>query len=221
MAPIYKGFSRKQKSSKSISISFGILISLLLFIAIPLTQIFTKYEPSNNHIDGVEFAPPPPPPMEEEEPPPPPPEEEPPMPDFEPPPPPISLEQLEIALEAGTGEAVSGDFALPNLTIRKEELGGLEIFDINDLDQKPKTVKQVPPIYPISAKRRGLSGWASAEFIIDTRGNVVNVKITRSSDPVFDDPTIKALRQWKFTPGRKNGKVVTTRANSKIPYIME
>lgn len=221
MVPIFKDFSRKHKSSKIISLSLGIAVSLLLFIAIPLTQIFTNYERSNNEIDLIEFAPPPPPPPLEEPPPPPPPEEEKPPEEFEPPQPPISLEQLEIALEAGTGEAVGGDFAMPNLTIKKDELGGLEIFDINDLDTRPKTVKQVAPTYPISAKRRGLSGWADAQFIIDKRGNVVNVKIKGSSDLIFEKPTLDAVRQWKFTPGQKNGKVVTTRAETRIPYIIE
>ncbi|MGJ8640222.1 MAG: energy transducer TonB [Opitutaceae bacterium] len=221
MAPIRKGFSSNKKSSKVLVVTLGIGVSAILFVAIPLTQIFTEYDRSNNEIDSIEYAPPPPPPVEEEPPPPPPPEEEPPPPEFEPPPPPISLEQLEIALEAGTGEAVSGDFAMPNLTIQKDELGGLDIFDINDLDKQPKTVKQIPPIYPISAKRRGLSGVVSAEFIIDERGNVVSVKITRSTDPVFEGPTIDALRQWKFTPGEKNGKIVQTRARTKLPYNIQ
>ncbi|HAV13448.1 MAG TPA: hypothetical protein DCX06_08180 [Opitutae bacterium] len=220
MAPVYKGFSNR-KTSKTVGITLGVSVSAILFIAIPLTQIFTQYERSNNDIDAIEFATPPPPPMEEEPPPPPPPEEEPPPPEFEPPPPPISLEQLEIALEAGTGDAVSGDFAMPSLKIDKDELGGLDIFDINDLDKKPGTQKQVAPIYPIDATRQGLSGWVRAEFIIDKRGNVVNVKIIRSSNAIFEKPTINALRQFKFSPGEKGGKVVTTRARIEIPFTIE
>ncbi|MGJ8654774.1 MAG: energy transducer TonB [Opitutaceae bacterium] len=219
MAPVYK--SSNMNRSRSVGVILGIVVSGLIFLAIPLTQIFTEYKKSNNEIDAISLAPPPPPIMEEEPPEPPPEEEPPPPPEFQPPPPPISLEQLNVALEAGTGDSMGGDFAMPNLTVNKDELGGLDIFDINDLDQKPRSTKQIAPVYPISARRRGLSGWVNAQFIIDQRGNVVDVKITRSSDPVFEQPSITALRQWKFTPGEKNGKAVTTRAETKIPYNIE
>lgn len=219
MAPVYK--SSNMNRSRSVGVTLGIVVSGMIFLAIPLTQIFTEYKKSNNEIDAISLAPPPPPIMEEEPPEPPPEEEPPPPPEFEPPPPPISLEQLNVALEAGTGDSMGGDFAMPNLAINKDELGGLDIFDINDLDKKPRSTKQIAPVYPISATRRGLSGWANAQFIIDKRGNVVNVKITRCSDPVFEEPTIKAIRQWKFTPGEKDGKIVTTRAETKIPYTIE
>ncbi len=199
----------------------GVIVSGLIFLAIPLTQMFTEYSRGNEEILAIDVAPPPPPPPLEEPPPPPPPEEEPPPPDFEPPPPPISLEQVEIALEAGTGESVAGDFAMPNLTIKKEELGGLEIFDINDLDKKPTTVKQVAPLFPVEARRRGQSGYAVAQFIIDKRGSVLNVKIMSSSDPIFEKPTIEAIRQWRFTPGEKGGRVVTTRAETRVPYQIQ
>ena len=96
MAPVYK--SPKSKSAPVFGVTLGIAISCLIFLAIPLTQIFTEYSKSLEAIQAIEVAPPPPPSMEEEPPPPPPPEEEPPLPEFEPPPPPISLEQLELAL---------------------------------------------------------------------------------------------------------------------------
>lgn len=219
MSSVYK--SSNPNRSLAVGVTLGIAVSGLIFLAIPLTQIFTEYTKETTDIQAIDLAPPPPPPPLDEPPPPPEPEEPPPPPDFEPPPPPISLEQLEIALEAGTGEAVGGDFAMPNLTINKDELGGLDIFDINDLDKKPRSVKQIAPIYPMDATRRGLSGYVNVQFIIDQRGNVVNVKVTSSSDKIFEKPTIDSLRQWKFTPGEKGGRVVTTRAETRIPFEIQ
>ena len=40
----------------------GIGVSGLLFLAIPLTQIFTTYQKSPEEIEALEIAPPPPPP---------------------------------------------------------------------------------------------------------------------------------------------------------------
>lgn len=206
------------KRARPIGVVVGIIVSGLLFLAIPLTQMFTEYTKTSEEIMSLDLAPPPPPPLQDEPPPPPEPEQEKAPPEIERPPPNISLEELEIALEPGTGVAMEGDFALPSLTINSDELGGLDIFDINDLDKKPRSVKQVPPVIPMDVTRRGLSGYAQALYVIDQRGNVISVTITSSSDPIFEKPTIDAIRQWKFTPGEKGGKPVVSRAETRIPY---
>ena len=212
---------RNEKSSRAIGVVIGIIVSGLLFLAIPLSQMFTEHDKSPEEIMSIDVAPPPPPPPPEDPPEPPPPEEEPSPPEMETPPPNLSLDQLEVALNPGTGVALSGDFALPSLNVDSNKLGGLEIFNINDVDKKPRSVKQVPPVYPMDANRRGLSGYAHAFFVIDKKGNVVDVKITNASDPIFKKPTIDAIRKWKFTPGEKGGKPVMTRAEIRIPYQIQ
>jgi len=219
MPQVYK--RSQQKGSRPLGLIGGIVVSALLFLAIPLTQIFTEYDKVNNEIMPIEVAPPPPPPPPEEPPPPLEPEEEPPPPEFEPPPPPITLEQLEVALEAGLGEGIGGDFVMPNLEIKGEDLGSLDIFDISDLDQKPTVVRQIAPMYPPNARQQGLSGYVRVSFVIDQNGAVISVRVISSSDSIFESPTIDAIRQWRFTPGEKNGRVVTTRAETRVPYTIQ
>lgn len=196
----------------------GIIVSLLIFLAIPLTQIFTEYEKAPEEIEALEMAPPPPPPPPEDPPPPPEPEEEEPPPELDTPPPPLTLDMLDLALEPGTGNSLAGDFALPTFDVGQKDLGSLDIFDINAVDTKPQPRKQASPNYPIAAKRQKLEGYAMAEFIIDENGNVINVVIKQSSNPIFEKPTIDAIRRWKFTPGEKDGRKVKTRTRVKIPY---
>ena len=219
MAPVYQPPSGDSNQTRSIII--GTCVCILLFLAIPLTQIFTQYEKAPESIDTLEIAPPPPPPPPEEPPPPPEPEEDEPPPELDAPPPPITLEQLDMALNPGTGGSLSGDFAMPSFNAKKEDLGTLDIFDIGDLDNKPRPRKQSPPKYPSTAKRRGQEGFVVAEFIIDEFGNVVNVVAKQSSDPVFEAPTIDAIRGWKFTAGEKDGRKVKTRTRVRIPYTLD
>ncbi|MEM1222624.1 MAG: energy transducer TonB [Verrucomicrobiota bacterium] len=196
----------------------GIAASGLLFLAIPLTQIFKEFTPPEDEIFDANWAPPPPPPLEEDPPEPPEPEEEPPPPELVETPPPLTLEQLDLALNPGKGGSLTGDFALPTFDLAAQDLGGLEIFDIGDLETKPQPRKQGAPRYPATAKRKGLQGFALAEFIIDENGNVIDVEIKQSSDPIFEKPTVEAIRDWKFTPGEKDGRAVKTRTRVKIPY---
>ena len=219
MTSVYRPPTGKRTFSAGTVI--GVIVSGLLFLAIPLTQIFTEYEKAPKEIESLDMAPPPPPPPVDEPPPPPEPEEEEPPPELDTPPPPISLEQLELALNPGTGGNLAGDFALPSFDVNQKELGGLDIFDIGDLDKKPEPKRQGAPRYPAGARREGLEGFAVAEFIVDEFGNVSSVEIKQSSNPVFDQPTIEAISRWTFTPGEKDGRVVRTRTRVKIPYRIE
>lgn len=219
MSSVYK--PPKGKGTLTAGTLLGIIVSLLIFLAIPLTQIFTEYEKLPEEIDALEMAPPPPPPPPEEPPPPPEPEEEEPPPEMDTPPPPLSLDMLDMALEPGTGSSLAGDFALPTFDVSQKDLGGLDIFDIGAVDTKPQPRKQGSPRYPSTAKNRKLEGFVLAEFIVDENGNVINVEIKQSSDPIFDKPTIDAIRRWKFSPGEKDGRKVKTRTRVKIPYTLK
>ena len=66
-----KPFKKPKELKNSYSgLLIGLAFSFLLFLAIPLTQIFTNYEKSPESIDSLEIAPPPPPPPPEDPPPP-------------------------------------------------------------------------------------------------------------------------------------------------------
>ncbi|MGJ8638843.1 MAG: energy transducer TonB [Opitutaceae bacterium] len=219
MSSIYK--PPQGKGTLATGTIIGIAVSGMLFLAIPLTQILTNPVAPKTEIDQIDRAPPAPPPPPEEPPPPPEPEQEEPPPELDTPPPPISLEQLEMSLNPGTGNSIGGDFALPTFDVGSKDLGGLEIFDIGDLEDKPQPRKQNPPRYPREATRKGIEGFATAEFIIDENGNVSSIEIKQSSNPVFDKPTIDAIRGWKFTPGQKDGRAVKTRTRVKLPYTLK
>ena len=64
-----KPFRKPKASHKSYSsIVIGFAFTLFLFLAIPLTQIFTNYEKNAEALDILEIAPDPPPPYIEEQP---------------------------------------------------------------------------------------------------------------------------------------------------------
>lgn len=196
----------------------GVGVASLLFLAIPLTQLFTEYKKAPEEINSIDVAPPAPPPPIEEPPPPPEPEQEEPPPELDTPPPPVSLEALEMSLNPGTGGSLSGDFTLPGFNVNQKSLGSLDIFDIGDVDEKPQAQKQAQPTYPSAARRAGKEGFVVAEFIIDVTGATTDIQIQQSSDPIFNQPTIEAIRKWRFTPGKKGNRTVKTRTRVKLPF---
>lgn len=213
MAKIYNP-PKHRTGMRATGTLIGIGVSALLFLAIPLTQIFTEYEKTSEEIDALEIATPPPPPPPEEPPPPPEPEKEEPPPELETPPPPISLEQLDMALNPGTGGSLAGDFALPSFDVSGQDLGGVEIFDIMDADKKPIPTKQVEP------RTRGQKGTVVLRFTVDQYGNVQNIRVHQSTNPKLNQPCIDAVRRWEFTPGEKDGRKIITN-NVQLPINFE
>lgn len=216
MSKIYNAPKHRPAMRVSATV-LGVGVSGLLFLAIPLTQIFNTYEKTPDEIMRTDAAPPPPPPPPEEPPPPPEPEKEEPPPELDTPPPPISLEQLDMALNPGTGN-MAGDFALPTFDVSGSDLGGLEIFELGDVDSPPTPRTRIEFSYPSSAKRKGITGTVRVEYIVNEEGRVEDIKITESPDRILSDATSDVLRRARFDPATKGGRPVKVRMRASIPY---
>ena len=96
-----------------------------------------------------------------------------------------------------------------------------DLFDINNLDQRPVARIQNPPQYPYEMSRAGISGEVAVEFIISSNGDVVDTRVMRSSHREFEVPAMMAVSKWKFKPGRKGGRAVSTRASQLIEFNLE
>ena len=77
-----------------------------------------------------------------------------------------------------------------------------DLFDINNLDQKPVARVQPQPTYPYEMSRAGINGEVVVDFIINTNGDVIQTQVVRSSHREFEAPAMAAVAKWKFKPGR-------------------
>jgi len=217
MAKIYNP-PKHRPAMRTLGTLAGIGISVLLFLAIPLTQIFTTYEKSPEEIDALDIATPPPPPPPEDPPPPPEAKEEEPPPELDTPPPPITLDQLDLALNPGTGSSISGDFALASFDLSGSDLGGLEIFELGDVDSPPKPRTSIEFTYPSAARRKGITGVVKVEYVVNERGRVEQINIVDSPDSILSKATEDVLNRARFEPAQKSGQLVKVRMRAAIPY---
>ena len=79
------------------------------------------------------------------------------------------------------------------------------------LDNSPRTRFQPAPHYPPAAKVAGLTGEVTVEFTVDEGGRVIDPQVVRSSDRMFEEPTLRAVSKWQFEPGRRAGRIVRFR----------
>jgi periplasmic protein TonB len=107
---------------------------------------------------------------------------------------------------------------LPPGTLDGVEGGKDLLARLIDLDNTPRTRTQVAPVYPYEAKASGRTGEVFVEFTVDESGRVLDPRVVRSSDRVFEEPTLRAVLKWRFEPGRLHGKVVRFRMAVPVQF---
>ena len=95
------------------------------------------------------------------------------------------------------------------------------IFNISDLDKAPEPRGyRVQPEYPYELKRQGIEGEAVLEFIVNDKGDVLDVNVISSTHREFESPAVQGVQKWKFSPGRKGGKAVNTRMRIPVAFTL-
>jgi len=207
------------KGMTAAAIGIGLPVAFFLFLAIPLTQMFTEYEKPPERVDQQSLAADPPPPPPDEPPPPPEQEEKQEPPELDKPPPKLSLDQLEVSLNPGTGGALSGDFAMPDFgDVNQEDLGTSDVFNLDEVDSPPRAATQVKFTYPRKARRRNITGVVKIEYIVDENGKVADVTIVESPSEILSEATAEAIRDVRFSPATKGGRPVKVRMRASVPY---
>jgi protein TonB len=72
----------------------------------------------------------------------------------------------------------------------------------------PQLVNRVEPSYPEAARKARMEGVVILEAIITANGNVEEVKVLKSVNPLLDAAATRAVQQWKYRPATLNGRAV-------------
>lgn len=98
---------------------------------------------------------------------------------------------------------------------------GMQVFDINQLDQIPQPLYRPQPTYPYEMRKQGISGQVVVQFIVDSNGNVRNAFAVSSTQHEFEAPAVQAVSRWRFKPGRRGGRSVNTRMEIPIVFSLD
>lgn len=90
----------------------------------------------------------------------------------------------------------------------------------NDAEVIP--LNEVLPVYPDSARRRGIEGYVKLAFTITPDGKVENVRVVESSPKnVFDREARRAAVRWRFAPRSEGGRAVAREAVKTLQFRLE
>jgi protein TonB len=84
----------------------------------------------------------------------------------------------------------------------------------------PRLVREVKPNYTAEAMRAQIEGIVELDIVVLADGSVGRVSLVRSLDSRFglDQEAIKAVRNWRFEPGRHLGKAIPVRVGVELAF---
>ena len=82
----------------------------------------------------------------------------------------------------------------------------------------PEAIIKVDPAYPQDLMHDRVEGVVVLYAIIRSDGSVDGVRILEGIDQRLDENARKALEQWRFRPGTKNGQPVDIEAVVRVPF---
>jgi periplasmic protein TonB len=135
------------------------------------------------------------------------------------------LAPMQAALNLGMAIGnVGGDFDV-DFGMTAEALGAQVkqlVFEIGELDEPPRPLARLDPIYPPQARMRRIEGSVLLEFVVAADGSVRDV-VVASSHPgdLFVSSAVRAVERWRFVPGSKGGESVATRVRQRVEFKLE
>jgi TonB family protein len=87
----------------------------------------------------------------------------------------------------------------------------------------PAVVREVHPDYTQEAKAARIEGVVVLDTVVLADGAIGDVAVTRSLDNVLglDPQAVKAMKQWVFKPGTKDGKAVAVRIAIQMKFALQ
>ena len=88
-------------------------------------------------------------------------------------------------------------------------------------DIEPVPVWQVAAEYPQIARAAEIEGDVVLSATINPAGTVIDVSVLRSPHRVFDEPARRAVLQWRYTPGRRNGVPAEYQVQATVRFRLD
>lgn len=99
----------------------------------------------------------------------------------------------------------------PKAEIKDVEFGSAE---------GPKFLHREMPVYPLVARRLGKEGRVLLRLTINERGQLLNVEVIEKAGLGFTESALEAVRKSTFSPAKKEGKPIPSRALLPIKFTL-
>ncbi len=84
----------------------------------------------------------------------------------------------------------------------------------------PTVLSRIEPVYSEAAREAKLQGKVVLSAIVRKDGSLEVLRVVRGLGLGLDENAIKALKKWRFRPGKRNGKPVDVALNIEVTFSL-
>ena len=84
----------------------------------------------------------------------------------------------------------------------------------------PKLLHEAKPHYTAEAMQAKIQGTVLMECVVQPEGICNSVRVTRSLEPGLDKEAMKAVQDWRFEPGKRQGKAVPVLVTIEMAFTL-
>ena len=100
----------------------------------------------------------------------------------------------------------------------REKDSGEPIYEPGPEITSPKLVHYVEPKFSSSSEKAFVNGTVKVSLVVNKRGLPEDIKVISGLNDEEDQSAIEAVKQWRFTPGAKQGEPVCVRVSAVIAF---
>lgn len=82
-----------------------------------------------------------------------------------------------------------------------------EILEIWKVEEKPKLIRQIAPVFPAAARKAGIQGAVFVKVLVGTDGKVKHAEVVKGHE-IFHESALEAARGFVFMPAMQNERPV-------------
>jgi protein TonB len=97
-------------------------------------------------------------------------------------------------------------------------LSATAFASLSATDQLPQPLARPSPAYPFDLRKSQKEGEVLLNFIITSEGRVADLAVVKSSNWVFRDLALAAVKNWRYTPALKDGHPVSVKVSQHIVF---
>jgi protein TonB len=95
-------------------------------------------------------------------------------------------------------------------------------YQARQVDNQPKAIGVIEPVYPEEAKRRNQEGTLKLMLKIDDLGRVQSAEVVEATPSgVFDAAALEAFKSARFQPAMREGRPVRYQAFIRVDFKLK
>jgi protein TonB len=95
------------------------------------------------------------------------------------------------------------------------------VYDQGNGVTMPKVITQVYAHYTANAMKKKLKGRIALKAVVTKAGIPTQIEVTEHLDDEMDAECVRALEQWRFEPGTKDGQPVAVRITVDMTFTVK